>query len=187
MIVAVADAEEDAVAEDAPDAIASGTSCCGRMNSAMPSIVSRTLPAGKGSPIPDWNRLRRAARIIGPDVRDSTLCCKQYTGRRMSFTNGIGSSTQPAGTASAGPSVGTAGAARVGAAPRNSWPVSSAAGEIATDAAMVSLAGAMISQAGQGSDVRFDEVAALRQSIEAGTYRVSSAAFADKLISVLQR
>jgi anti-sigma28 factor (negative regulator of flagellin synthesis) len=75
----------------------------------------------------------------------------------------------------------------MGAAPRNSWPASSAAGDIAGDTAKVSLAGAMISQATRGSHVRFDKVAALQQAIAAGTYSVSSAMLADRLIGVLHR
>jgi flagellar biosynthesis anti-sigma factor FlgM len=61
----------------------------------------------------------------------------------------------------------------------------SAAGEIAMDAEKVSLAGALISQASRGSDVRFEKIAALREAIAAGTYSVSSASLADKLMSVL--
>ena len=60
-----------------------------------------------------------------------------------------------------------------------------AVGEIAMDAEMVGLAGALISQAAQGSDVRFEKVAALREAIASGTYSVSSASLADKLMSVL--
>ena len=61
----------------------------------------------------------------------------------------------------------------------------STAGEIAMDAEKVSLAGALISQASRGSDVRFERVAALREAIAAGTYNVSSASLSDKLMSVL--
>jgi negative regulator of flagellin synthesis FlgM len=60
-----------------------------------------------------------------------------------------------------------------------------AAGEIATDSAKVSLAGAMLSQATTGSDVRFDKVAALRQSIEAGTYNIPAASVAGKVFDTL--
>ena len=45
----------------------------------------------------------------------------------------------------------------------------------------------MLSQAATGSDVRFDKVAELRQSIDAGTYNVSSANVAGKLIDALQK
>jgi flagellar biosynthesis anti-sigma factor FlgM len=61
----------------------------------------------------------------------------------------------------------------------------SAADEIAMDAEKVRLAGALISQASQGSDVRFEKVTALREAIAAGTYRVDCASLADKLIGVL--
>jgi flagellar biosynthesis anti-sigma factor FlgM len=60
-----------------------------------------------------------------------------------------------------------------------------AVGKIAMDAEKVSLAGALISEASRGSDVRFERVAALREAIAAGTYNVSSASLADKLMSVL--
>jgi anti-sigma28 factor (negative regulator of flagellin synthesis) len=83
----------------------------------------------------------------------------------MSFTNGIGANSSASDATSVG----------------------NAAGEIAMDAAKVRLAGAMISQATRGSYVRFDKIAVLRQSIEAGTYHVSSASLAEKLISVLQK
>jgi negative regulator of flagellin synthesis FlgM len=53
------------------------------------------------------------------------------------------------------------------------------------DTAKVSLAGTMISQATRGSDVRFDKVAALQQAIAVGSYNVSSASLADKLIGAL--
>jgi flagellar biosynthesis anti-sigma factor FlgM len=61
----------------------------------------------------------------------------------------------------------------------------SAAAEIAMDAEKVGLTGALISEASRGSDVRFEKVAALREAIAAGTYSVSSASLADKLMSVL--
>jgi negative regulator of flagellin synthesis FlgM len=64
---------------------------------------------------------------------------------------------------------------------------SAAADAVATDSAKVSLAGAMLSEASNGSDVRFEKVAALRQSIEAGTYNVSSANVASKLVDSLLR
>ena len=59
--------------------------------------------------------------------------------------------------------------------------------EIASDSAKVSLAGVMLSQATQGSDVRFDKVAALRQSIDADTYAVPTANLASKLIDSMQQ
>jgi flagellar biosynthesis anti-sigma factor FlgM len=77
------------------------------------------------------------------------------------------------------------GASRTQAAGRNAAIGSSAIHDIASDSAKVSLAGAMLSQATTGSDVRFEKVAALRQSIEAGTYNVSSADVASKLVDSL--
>jgi negative regulator of flagellin synthesis FlgM len=103
----------------------------------------------------------------------------------MSLTNGVGEITQPTGASAVGATVGATGAARIGAAPGSSRTANTAAGEFAMDTAKVSLAGAMISQATQGSDVRFDKVAALHQAIAAGSYNVSSASLADKLIGFL--
>ena len=54
--------------------------------------------------------------------------------------------------------------------------------EIAEDPAKLRLAGRLISWATAGSDVRFEKVAALRQAIEAGTYKVSAAELAEKLM-----
>jgi negative regulator of flagellin synthesis FlgM len=70
-------------------------------------------------------------------------------------------------------------------APHSLSSSSSAIDEIAGDSAKVSLAGTMLSQASTGSDVRFDKVAALRQSIDAGTYSVSSASVAAKLVEAM--
>ena len=103
----------------------------------------------------------------------------------MSLTNGVGETPHPSDAGALGATVGTAGAARAGAAPRNCWPANGAAGELAMDTAKVSLAGTMISQATRGSDVRFDKVAALQQAIAVGSYNVSSASLADKLIGAL--
>jgi negative regulator of flagellin synthesis FlgM len=62
---------------------------------------------------------------------------------------------------------------------------SSAVEDIASDSAKVSLAGAMLSQATSGSDVRFERVAALQQSIAAGTYSVSASDVASRLVDTL--
>jgi flagellar biosynthesis anti-sigma factor FlgM len=59
---------------------------------------------------------------------------------------------------------------------------SSAAEAIAEDPAKLCLAGRLISWATAGNDVRFERVAALRQAIEAGTYKVSAAELAEKLM-----
>ncbi|HUD22351.1 MAG TPA: flagellar biosynthesis anti-sigma factor FlgM [Acidobacteriaceae bacterium] len=59
--------------------------------------------------------------------------------------------------------------------------------EIADDAERVSLAGMLISQASTGSDVRFEKVAALRRTIEAGTYDVPVENVARKLMGEMQK
>lgn len=66
-------------------------------------------------------------------------------------------------------------------------PPSSAAEEIADDAAQVSMVGMLISQANTGSDVRFEKVAALRRKIEAGTYRVDAEDVAEKLMGEMRK
>jgi anti-sigma28 factor (negative regulator of flagellin synthesis) len=62
-----------------------------------------------------------------------------------------------------------------------------AAEAIAEDPAKLRLAGKLISWAIAGNAVRFEKVAALRQAIEAGTYRVSSADLAEKLMENMTR
>jgi hypothetical protein len=65
-------------------------------------------------------------------------------------------------------------------------PRNTAADAIADDPAKLCLAGRLISWATAGNDVRFEKVASLRQAIEAGTYNISSADLADKLIDGLR-
>jgi flagellar biosynthesis anti-sigma factor FlgM len=76
---------------------------------------------------------------------------------------------------------------RTQAASRTAATSNPAVDEIAGDSAKVSLAGVMLSQASTGSDVRFDKVAALRQSIDAGSYAPTPEAIADRLIVSLQK
>ena len=57
-----------------------------------------------------------------------------------------------------------------------------AAEAIAEDEAKLGLAGQLISWATTGNAVRFERVAAVRRAIEAGTYNVSSADLAEKLM-----
>ena len=66
-------------------------------------------------------------------------------------------------------------------------PLCSGVGEIADDETQVSLAGALISQASTGSDVRFEKVAALRRKIEAGTYDVAAEDVAEKLMDQMRK
>mgnify|MGYP001554676870 CR=1 FL=1 len=65
--------------------------------------------------------------------------------------------------------------------------LSFAAEAIAEDPLKVCLAGGLISCAATGTDVRFEKFAAVRQAIEAGTYYVSSADLAEKLMQSLYR
>ena len=59
----------------------------------------------------------------------------------------------------------------------------SAAEAIAEDPAKLRLAGRLISLAATGNAVRFEKIAELRQAIEAGTYKVSSADLAERLMN----
>lgn len=103
----------------------------------------------------------------------------------MNYTSTVESSGQFANDASVSSSVAVAvpASARAAAGAGPSRPVD----VIASDSAKVSLAGVMLSQASTGSDVRFDKVAMLQQSIQAGTYSVTSANVAGRLIDSLQR
>ena len=104
----------------------------------------------------------------------------------MTYMSGVGTSgALPNDPAASG--IETAAIARTGSATRSAGLRNTAVDEIASDSAKVSLAGTMLYQETQGSDVRFDKVAALRQSIEAGTYGVTSATVAGKLVEALQK
>jgi len=59
-------------------------------------------------------------------------------------------------------------------------------GAMAGESAQRRLAGGSILQAPEGTDVRFEKVAALREAIAAGTYAVSAADLADKLMAAMQ-
>jgi negative regulator of flagellin synthesis FlgM len=107
----------------------------------------------------------------------------------MTYTSAVDSNRQlPSDTSVSSPAAAAvAASARTGATTRAATQASQAIDSIASDSAKVSLAGAMLSQASTGSDVRFDKVAALQQSIQAGTYGVTSANVAGKLIESLQK
>jgi len=107
----------------------------------------------------------------------------------MTYTSAVDSNRQlPNDTSVSSPAAAAvAASARTGATTRAATQASQAIDSIASDSAKVSLAGAMLSQASTGSDVRFDKVAALQQSIQAGTYGVTSANVAGKLIESLQK
>ena len=104
----------------------------------------------------------------------------------MSYTNGV-SGAQPANTLDTVAATGTAAANRLtqtAAGSRPSQADGDGDGRVGTDAATATLSStsAVVAQALSGSDVRTEKVAALQQSIAAGTYNVPSAAVADKLI-----
>jgi flagellar biosynthesis anti-sigma factor FlgM len=101
----------------------------------------------------------------------------------MSYTTGLTPSglrqaSDPSQAESVAPASRTQTASRTAAS-------TAAAADIATDSTKLSLAGAMLSQAATGSDVRFEKVASLRQSIEAGTYNIPSSDVASKLVDTL--
>ena len=106
----------------------------------------------------------------------------------MTYTSAIDSSQQLPNDPSVSSTATAAipASARTGVAQR-AGGATSAVDTVANDSANVSLAGAMLSQASTGSDVRFDKVAALQQSIQAGTYGVPSARVAAKLMESLQK
>jgi anti-sigma28 factor (negative regulator of flagellin synthesis) len=107
----------------------------------------------------------------------------------MTHTSAIEASGQFSNDASvsSASAAATPASARTESITRAAVPRASAIDVIVSDSAKVSLAGAMLSQACTGSDVRFDKVAALQQSIEAGTYGVASANVAGRLIDSLQK
>ena len=105
----------------------------------------------------------------------------------MTYTSGIGESRPLPNDPPVSGRVGAIPAsARTEASMRTAGPRNTAVEEIAGDSAKVSLAGAMLS-ATTSSDVRFDKVAELRQSLEVGTYNVASQNIASKLIEALQK
>ncbi len=75
---------------------------------------------------------------------------------------------------------------KFGEAGMQSVPAPEKASE-AAEQETVRLAGELISRASQGSDVRFELVAAVRARIEAGTYRVSSAQVAERLLATMRQ
>ncbi|HEV2647574.1 MAG TPA: flagellar biosynthesis anti-sigma factor FlgM [Acidobacteriaceae bacterium] len=105
----------------------------------------------------------------------------------MTYNTGLMPSHTPLGNDNAvSDSSAVGGATRTQGIGRNSATSgNSAIDSIASDSAKVSLAGAMLSQATSGSDVRFERVAALQQSIAAGTYNVSASDVASKLVDAL--
>lgn len=100
----------------------------------------------------------------------------------MSYTNGIGNMPPVSGAA-------TPATTHVNDAAKTNRQDTSAAHAPAShaDHTDLSSAGAVVAQALQGSDVRADKVAALKQAIDSGSYHVSSSDVAGKMIDSLLR
>jgi negative regulator of flagellin synthesis FlgM len=101
----------------------------------------------------------------------------------MSYTDGIGPPQQAVSSITTGETQG----------PQQTTAVQGSGGRSATNASSgaqadhtsLSETSSLIAQALNTDDVRSERVAALRESIAAGTYSVSSSDVADKLISTL--
>jgi len=101
----------------------------------------------------------------------------------MSYTNGIGAPQQLPVASEA-----VVSASRAAKTESTSMPVSQQNGSTSptpVDHANLSSTAGLVSQALSGSDVRGDKVAALQQTIAAGTYSVSSSDVAAKVMSAL--
>jgi negative regulator of flagellin synthesis FlgM len=105
----------------------------------------------------------------------------------LSYLNGIGSPQQVFDATEAAALGNTSSAAKTGkSAALVSGTVEDGAGSAsAADRTSLSANAVLMAQAFSGSDVRTDKVAALQQSIAAGTYSVSASDVADKVISAL--
>jgi hypothetical protein len=97
----------------------------------------------------------------------------------MSFTSGYGDRGRISGAAGALARISIAASDRVAGARR-----SERGGALARYSAKPRLAGGSISHA--ATDVRFEKVLALRAAIAAGTYAVSAANLAEKLMATMQ-
>lgn len=98
----------------------------------------------------------------------------------MSYTDGIGGLQHAlSSVASATP------AQQVSATENQGAAVDTATTAIQADHADLSTTGGLISKALEGSDVRMDKVQALQQAIASGSYSVSSADVAGKMIDAL--
>ena len=100
----------------------------------------------------------------------------------MSYTNGIGNMPPVSGAA-------TQATTHVTDAAKTNRHNASANDVLTShaDHTDLSSAGAVVAQALQGSDVRADKVAALKEAIDSGNYQVSSSDVAGKMIDSLLR
>ena len=103
----------------------------------------------------------------------------------MSYTNGIGVPLQLPNAPELASTSNTSKAAKTEAGSVSLLAHNTPTINLLVDDAKLSTAAGAVAQALSGSDVRTEKVAALQQSIAAGTYNVSSSDVADKLISAL--
>lgn len=103
----------------------------------------------------------------------------------LSYTNGIGSPQQLPAASEAMSSSSTSRATRTESGSVSSSARNGSTNAVPVDEANVSSAANLVARALSGSDVRTDHVAALQQSIGAGTYNISSSDVATKVISAL--
>lgn len=106
-------------------------------------------------------------------------------GAGLSYTNGIGSPQQHFNTTEAAASSSTSRTEQKGSNAVS--PDKGPGSALPVDQAKLSTTAGVMARALTGSDVRTEKVAALQQSIAAGTYNVSSSDVADKVISALLR
>ena len=103
----------------------------------------------------------------------------------LSYTNGIGTPQQLSGAVEAASSSSVGRTERTAQSQPAGQVQSAPGGADAVDQASLSPAATAVAEALSGSDVRMDKVAALQQSIVAGTYSVPASDVADKLMTAL--
>jgi flagellar biosynthesis anti-sigma factor FlgM len=101
----------------------------------------------------------------------------------LSYTNGIGSAQQFSGAAEVAASSSANRAAKT--APASVAEQDGFSGSSPVDDAKLSSTASAVAQALSGGDVRTEKVAALQQSIAAGTYSASAPAVAAKVLSAM--
>jgi negative regulator of flagellin synthesis FlgM len=99
--------------------------------------------------------------------------------------NGIESPQQIASTAEASASASASRTTNVNAGLVQEPGPSALSNAVPVDEATLSSAASIVAQSLTGSDVRTDKIAALQQSIAAGTYNVASSDVAGKVLSAL--
>ncbi len=103
----------------------------------------------------------------------------------MNYTNGIGAQQFPGMEEAAAASSNVGRTAKAGSNAAVAANQNAPGGALYMDEATLSSAANLVGQALSGSDVRADKVAALQQSITAGTYSVSSSDVADSVLRIL--